>query len=607
MKRMSWRIVALGLVLLAAAAQAPAAPAPAQKSPLAQLPASAPIVVHVRGVEGARDRLIDLMKKALPDLVPMVQPKLDEWLKEGFDGGRKIRGLAKDGPLFLVFTEMPKDNQNPQRVALLLKTTKYEEFRDNILKEEERKNLSKDGKGIEHTSIGDEPIYMFDLSGWAVVTPSKEVAELFTQRPRVSLDTRIGKPLADKLLAADLGAYLALDIFNKEYAEQLKEARENVARQIKEAADRGELQGAAGMGPLIEKAIDTFFQAIEDSQGIVATLELRKGGLALHAQTELREGSPTARMLKSSQASSFEQLGQLPAGRQSYTAFQSSPALARALGGLLLGVLADPASKDSKPIRDAVDRLIKAGPTQIMEASGIPPEGLQVWTFENAAEAVDAHLKLVESLPGGSTFQSGIVKKSPTVKKNAEKAGDMAMHRVEVSWDLEKLAEKSSGGKELSDEAKKQVMEGLRQLRGDRLTYWVGTDGKVVYQAVAKSWDRAEVLLQQYKKGGKAVGDDVPFQNIRKELPRRCSYLSVVDIVKYLIPLYQIAKPSLAALPIPFPPTYPIPPKEGAVGYIGSAATLESRAISLDLFISAESINEVYKAFAKPFIPDNTN
>src|SRR4051794_20405197 len=84
MKRLPWMMVGLGLVaVLLTARQAAAAPAPSQKTPLGQLPASAPIVVHLRGLEGTKDRLIALMKKTVPDLVPMVQPKLEEWLKDG--------------------------------------------------------------------------------------------------------------------------------------------------------------------------------------------------------------------------------------------------------------------------------------------------------------------------------------------------------------------------------------------------------------------------------------------------------------------------------------------------------------------------------------------
>src|SRR4051794_23975818 len=92
------------LALLAAAATAPAAPVPAQATLLSAVPASAPVVAHLRGVEGARERFMALVKKALPELAPQVESFLDRGLAKGeFADGRKLRGVPKDGPIFLAF------------------------------------------------------------------------------------------------------------------------------------------------------------------------------------------------------------------------------------------------------------------------------------------------------------------------------------------------------------------------------------------------------------------------------------------------------------------------------------------------------------------------
>ena len=114
-------------------AAAAAAPAPGDRSSLAQVPATAPIVLYLRGAEGTKDRLLVTLKAALPERLPQIQPFLDNLVKEGIDG-RKLAGVPKDGPIFLVFTELPKPADNPPKIAVVLAVNKYEEFRDGLLK-----------------------------------------------------------------------------------------------------------------------------------------------------------------------------------------------------------------------------------------------------------------------------------------------------------------------------------------------------------------------------------------------------------------------------------------------------------------------------------------
>jgi hypothetical protein len=611
MRRTYWLLALAGLLGLAAAHRLQAAPAPSTKSALAQLPGGSPIVVHLRGAEGTRDRFVALLKAALPDLVPLVQPKLDEWIKDGVQG-RKLRGVPKDGPIFLFFTDMPRGNQNPPHLGILAKTTKYEEFRDNLLNDDERKEVKDNGKGVERGTLENEPVYFVNLSGWALMTPSEEVADLFTKKLDNTLDSRVSKPLADKLLASDLGVYLAVDLFNKHFADEIKEAREQAIKQIKEGAERTDLPAGTGqLLPLIQKSVEAIFQTVEDSKAFLFTVELRKAGAAIHAQTEIRPGTPTAKLFADVRPQPFEQMDQLPAARQGYTALDGGPTLMRALGELMFGVMAD-AGKDSseaKAVKAAVDNLIKAGPGQLIEANGIPPGGLQVWSYEDSDKAVAAQLRLLEALPAGSTYQSGILKKKAAVKRDDQKYDGMALHRVDLVWDLDKLADKAGGGKELADDQRKQIIKGLKRLRGEGVTCWLGSNGKAVYQVTARDWDGARKLLDEYKKGSNRIGDAPAYQAIRKELPRRASYVGVLDLTRYLVPLFEVVRPMLSMLPIPLqiPEDYPAEPGQGTAGYLAVAATLESRALSVDLILSNEAISEIYKSFARPFLKGNAN
>src|SRR5947209_19177981 len=98
MTRNRWTHLAAGLLILALAGSGMAAE---KTSALAQVPAGSKVVVYVRGWEGARERLMTMLKNALPDLAPQLEAKLDDMIREGLQG-RELKGLPKDGALFLV-------------------------------------------------------------------------------------------------------------------------------------------------------------------------------------------------------------------------------------------------------------------------------------------------------------------------------------------------------------------------------------------------------------------------------------------------------------------------------------------------------------------------
>src|SRR4051794_2974726 len=212
MRRSQWWWVGMALLAFALAgtpARTAPVPAPAEARGLDQVPATAPLVVYVRGVEGVRDRLLALLEAALPDVAPQAKQRLQEAWKRGLEG-RKLRGLAKDGPVFLAFTEMPKPGEQPQ-VAVIAAVTSYQEFRDNVLKEDERKGLKDNGRGVERTTLANgESIFFVDRKGFAVVTPAEEVANALAGK-QPGLDGKVSKAQAARLLRGDLGLYLSMD------------------------------------------------------------------------------------------------------------------------------------------------------------------------------------------------------------------------------------------------------------------------------------------------------------------------------------------------------------------------------------------------------------
>jgi hypothetical protein len=589
-------------VLLAAGRPAAAAPAPGDRSSLAQVPATAPIVLYLRGAEAVKDRLLVTLKAALPELLPRIQPMLDNLVKDGIEG-RKLAGVPKDGPIFLVFTELPKPADNPPKMAVVLAVNKYEEFRDALLKEDERKNLKSNGEGVERTTIDNrEAVYFVDKKGYAVVSPSEEVANALAKKLN-GLDGKMSKTQAAKMLSSDFALYANLSTVNKEYADQIKEAKEAVTKGLEQVGDSVGKAQKNGI-EMAKKAIGPIFQAVEDSQGVLLTVDCRPGGFALHVQSELRTGSTTAGLLEGLKLSGFKDLDRMPGGQVFYTGIQTGGRMLEMVGALIQGA-ADPDSKEAKASAQAMEQLAKAGPGTRLDAASLPASGLQIWHFEDPAKAAAAQLKLMEAAEAGGSLQGGVIKAKPVIKKAAQKYGDFALNEVEITWDLDKMAEQAAGGRELPEESKKEVVEILKgKILGEKLTVWFGTDGKVNLQVTAKDWPAAEKILDRYFKGNKSAGDAAAFREVRKEMPAEASLVALVDAVQYAGVVVDLVKPIFSSI-FPLPPGFPAKPDKDKPTYVGGAVTLQSERGSFDLFVSAGAVHEAYKAFVQPILPGN--
>jgi hypothetical protein len=589
----------MALVLLATLnLPAKADPTPA---PLSVVPSSAPVIVHLRGIEGTKDRLLVMLKKALPELAPQIEAFLDRALKEGeFSEGRKPRGLAKDGPAFLVLLDLPVPPNEP-KFAYIAFVTKYEAFRDNALTEAERKTLKAETEGYESATLdAGEPIFFVHKGDVAVVTLDKDVAKSFTKDQKGSQD-RVSKEQAQKLLGTDIGVYVDMGAVNKTYAEQIKSTHQAAKDGLK-GAENAVDKSQRGALALAQKIVDPAFQAIEDSGALLLTFEFRPAGLAVHLETELKPGSATATALQGTKLSAFAGLDGMPAGQIGYSAMQSNKAVMKLLGELLFGIQADPDDKDMKALRSALDEMVSADPGTRLDAYNVPVQGLQIALFADPARAVAAQVKLIETLTSGTTYGGGLLKEKPKVTPKAKKNGDLEFTSVELVWDLEKMAAGVGGGAlPLPDDAKKQLAEGFKKLLGERQTVWIAADGKAVVQISARDWAVAEKLLDQHARSTNTAGSNVAYRDVRKEMPAEASFLALVDVPRYVGLILEFAKPIIENT-VPIPLKLPATPSDLHVTYCGTAVTLKSDRASVDVFVSALSIHELYRAYILPTI-----
>jgi hypothetical protein len=587
MKRSYWLGLAALALVVGSARPIAAGPAEDAASPLAQVPAKAPIVIHIRGVEQTKDRLIAMIKEALPDLGGKAEEKINSHIKELLEG-RSLKGMAKNGPAFFVFNELPKNNEDEQeykkKVAFLVRVTKYAEFRDGLLTEDERKELKKEN-GYEKTKFNGDDVYFVNRGEWTVVAPSKESAKALANKPPQGLDGKLAKDLAAKLLDSDAAVYVDMAAVRAQFGDQIADAKKDLEDHIGGADNIPGLQKS--QSELVKKLIPPLFQAFEDSQAVVFACDFRKPGLAIHAQGSVGAGTKTNQMLKGMKPSAFDELGRMPAGMMSYSAIQLHDGWAKDLSGYLFGAQGGDDEKENKKLKAAIDELISAKPRSRLDATSLPLKTFQVWTFDDPAKAVAAQLKVVRALEVGDTFQVAPIK-DPKVKENAEKHGNFTFHSYSATWDFEKMVENmgDAGGLPGMKEAMPNFM---KKLVGSDLHVWFGTDGKSVIQASGKDFKDVQAQLDRFTKGQKTIGEETAYKEARKHMPKEATFLTLVDFPAYLRGMMDGFQ-ALAPIPLPL----------GAAGkskttFLGMAVTAKPERGSFDLWIPGATAQEIYK------------
>ncbi len=566
-----------------------AAPVPNAGDPsLAVVPGQSPIVIHLRGVERTKERLTAMLTAAIPDLGPVAAAQIDNLVQSGVEG-RKLQGLAKDGPVFLAFLEMPTPGAETPSIALIARVTRYSEFRDGLLNDDERKGVKKDNAGYERAEINGREFFFVDRKDYAVVTPSKDVAVLMAKK-YPGLDDKLSQPVGRRLLDSDLGLYVNLAAVNKEYGEQIKSARQMFEGLLETAA-----VGDKSSVEMAKKVYGGMFQLIEDGRALLVALDFRPQGLNLHLQAQVGADTPSGKLLQGQQPTALDRMGDLPNGLMTYTGSHVGPEMLKLLGPMMFGTSGGQ-GENRKQGEAALEELIAAGPTGAFSAANLPPAGINVQTCKDPAKAAAAQLKLMRSLSEGGTFQNAYLKGKPEIKENAQDYKGYKLHSARMTWDLDKFAEMIPGGGEAAKGA-------IKKLMGEGLTIWFGTDGKQMVSLSAQDWDAAKKLLDAYASGQDKVGQTQAFQATRRQLPADATMLFMADAGKLTYVMGDYMLSLFKAMPgLPFNLPEGMKPVKTDTSYLGGAVTLRPEHGSFDFFLPVTGVQAMRKVIQPLFL-----
>lgn len=593
-------LLALVLTLPASAAPVPVE----QTTPLAQVPATAPIVVQLHGYERTYDRLETLIKNAVPELAALARVQIDEFLKKVL-GGRQLKGLTREGAIFLVFPEIPQSGTAVPKMAFVVPVTSYAAFRDGLLKEGERKQMTTDSNGIDSVVIERQRVYFVNRkNGYAVLSVDADVANSFTKR-FYGLDGKLTPSTAQRFLEADLSVYVDMEAVIREHGQAFRQAHSAMQLGFNMLPDSGFLEQ-------IKRLIDMLYQVPFDTRMMLLTADLLPEGLKLHAEAMVQSDSKTNALLREWQSLPLEELGKQPGGQMLYSGMAFSAAQMKSLPPLLWGSSAARTTDESQSQQKTIAALLEAGPRRRTALAMDWSNGMQVWQYDNPARAVAAQLDAFKAFKKGWSYQEGLslfstlLQDVPVVKEAAEKHGNFTFHSVRMKWDLEATVARLLPG-EVGPQPKKMLIEQIKYYVGEGANLWFGTDGKVVVLVNASDWPTARALVDGYQKKNGMLAESQPFRDVAKHLPMNASSWMLLDVPRYSEAyVKQLAISSAGAGPSGLPPGFEKPAVKAQTTYLGLAANLEPGRAAFDLWFAAASAHDIYKMYLERILPPLT-
>ncbi|OWK36592.1 hypothetical protein [Fimbriiglobus ruber] len=582
--------LAAALVLCSGGSPAPAAPAPAPAAkPGIPVSNKALAVVRVSGVGTARDRLTKLIEAAVPDLAGPIKAKIDEAFKNAADG-RDLTALTPDAPIYLAANSFENLTGANGEWAVLLPAADYKAFREKLLSADERKSFEKGKNGVDQFDADGKTVFLVDLtkSGYVAATMSEDTAEHYAKSHDMLTLAKAGGAVAEAFLQSDVGVYVNLDAINEKYGEQIRQFRQ-LFHNIVQMGGGGQFPGVdKSQLDTIKLVYDGLFQAVEDGKGLALGVTFQADGLRVRGEMAFTNGTDTGKLFANEKPTALDELGTLPKGHAVYTAGRFGADLAAVMRGLgkefAAGADEDKAIAAIAKYSTLYSEAMAGG--WIGTSSGTDAS-LNVLFPKDAKKLAAAELSVLRTLPEGGRYQNVVIKNKPVVKEAAEEYAGFTLARAQIILDFE-----ASVGTVADENVKKASIESMKRFVNEKTTFWFGTDGKRFVQVVAKDWEAAKKLLDEYTAGKSEVKGEAAFEAARKQLPAAASQVVLAEVGQTIATFGSFAKGIVAAMPgFPGANVPDIKPLKGAAPvYAGVALVLNPGAAGFNVFVPAEAV-----------------
>jgi hypothetical protein len=547
------------------------------------VPAKVMLVAQVQGVERTRGRLAALVKAADPAAADAVAKQFDRFLEAELPG-RDLKALPADGRVFLAVTGFDTlTSPDDAEVAVLFPATDYKAFQQKLLTADERKEFKK-GRTVDRVEKDGTTTYFVDLTakGYVAVTRHADTADLYAGKfvPLAAKD--MGEAVAEAFLAADLSVYVNLDRVNDEYGDKIKQFRGLFQLLLQQGGGMGFPGLDKKQMELVKSLYDGLFQAVEDGKGLALGVEFRPQGLAVRVEAAFTPDSTTTKALGGDKPGKVEGLGELPAGKTTYTAGRVGAKLSAAMAKFGQEYVAeDGDEKGAALVEKYADLLAAASGNGFASAGSGPTASLEVLSPKDADALVAANLAVVKGLTAGGSFHGVVLKEKPGVKEAARKHAGFALHETRFVLDYDATVEKIE-----DKNLRETTVASMKRLVGEKPAVWFGTDGKRYVKVSAADWDGAKKLLDDFTSGKATVGATAAFKATRTQLPAEASAIGLFDLAEVLLSLGEQVGDVAGTVPgLPIGPLPKMKKPDGDPVYLGAALTVSPGALRFDTFV----------------------
>ncbi|HEY2787619.1 MAG TPA: hypothetical protein VGJ05_21865 [Fimbriiglobus sp.] len=577
------------LAMLCLAAPLTAAPPVASTGSAVDLPApaKATVVLQLNGWGKARTRLTKLIEKAVPGDAKALKEMVESRLLDLLDG-RSLKGIDPEGRVFASINELRGIGEEKSPIDVFLPVKDAAAFRDAFFKAEERKEMVRKTNGVTSISVNGNVMFLVEKTGYLIVTASEDRANEFSGKYEILNTKKMGTDVSATFLAADVSIYVDLEKINDAFGDEIK--------QIRGLIDFG-FQNAAGTVPgldpsqldAVKDMMKGVFQVVEDGRALVVGAEFLPEGLKVRIQGRFEKGSKTGAVLAGEVPEAHAGLEKMPRGLTEYSASRFGPSVSDAFEKMSREFSA---GEDQDAAAKAIEQFHAAkkaaGVRGSITAGRQPDVTVTLTDCQDPAAFVKAYATLLKALPAGASHSMVVLKEKPAVKESAQTNQGIIFYQVSLVHDFDATAKK------LPEAGKEMALEQLKKQVKEKATFWIGSDGSKVVQVTAPDWVTAKKVLDGLNS---VTGVDAAFRATRSQLPAEASLFALQETGHVLNGIAeQIGSfgQSVPGLPIELPKINKV---KAAPSFVGVAVVLKPEIGQLDLFVPADAIGIVRKAF----------
>lgn len=584
-------IAVITTALFAGLSSSAAPPVAASTAPV-ELPvaARATVVVQVNGWEKARGRLASLVEKALPNDAKAVKELIDKGLADLLDG-RQLKGIDSDARILVAINTLSGFGDDSVPADLFVPVKDAAAFRDGFFKESEKNGLAKKANGVIVVPFQDRFLHLIEKGSYLILTVSEDRAIEYAGKYELLNTKSMGPDVAATFLGSDVALYVDLGRINEAFGEEIRSFRglidfafQNAGGQVP-GLDASQLDAAKGM-------VKTVFQLVEDGRAFVVGAEFRPEGMNVRLQGRFEKGSTTGTVLAVEEPGPHSDLAKLPAAMTEYHAGRFGPRVAEPLAQLIREFAAGEGQDDAaKAVETYAEAKKSAGPGATIAGSAAPDVTVTITEYKDPTAAVKARVALLKVLPAGASVNQVVLKEKPAVRESAQTFQNLTFHQVSLVFDFDETV------KRIPEPAREATLTSLKKAVKDKVTYWIGAGDKRVIEVVAVDWEAAKKAIESRASGG--IGETAAFKLTRSQLPADVSFLALQEtgyVLHSLADQLSTFGRDIPGLPFEMPKINPV---KGDPTFVGIAVVLKPEVGQFDLFIPAEAVGLIRKAFAE--------